>query len=111
MLENIQLILGGGAVTAIIQWLLYFRKNQADAITVVKSNDATEIQNLILMVKEWRETAVNWKQLADQYQNELIASRKENGEKIEHLEKKIQELSTKLNSAQRRLAQLEKHDG
>lgn len=110
MYETIQIVIGSAAFTAIIQWLLYFRKHKADTITVVKSNDATEIQNLVLMVKEWRETATNWKLLADQYQEELIKSRKENGEKIEHLESKVRELSSNLFKAQKRLVQLEKND-
>lgn len=108
MLENVLLILGSATATAFLQWVLYIRKHKAEANSVEKTNDATEIENLVSMAKEWRETAAHWKQLADEYQKELISCKTVNGDKIESMKSEIRTLNNKLNKANKRIAELEK---
>lgn len=97
--------------TALITWLFARKKNQAETQAIAKTNDSTEIENLIKMVKEWRETATNWKDLADSYQKELIECRKINGTKLEELYRELRSLKSQLNKANKRILELEKHDG
>lgn len=96
--------------TALITWFFARKKNNAQTLSVLKMNDSTEIENLIKMVKEWRETATNWKDLADSYQKELIECRKINGTKLDELYKEIRSLKNQLNKSNKRILELEKHD-
>ena len=91
MLEKFALPVLVTFFTVLITWFFARKKNKAETISVVKTNDSTEIENLLKMVKEWRETATNWKDLADSYQKELIECRKINGTKLEELYKEIRE--------------------
>lgn len=114
MLDNVLLIFGSAAVTAFLQWLLYIRKHKAEANSVEKTNDATEIENLVNMAKEWRETAQSWKSLADETQKELILCKKSEqstAEKLEALERKVKLLNSKLTRAYKRIEELEGNDG
>tara|TARA_R110002033_G_scaffold1964_1_gene14469 strand:+ start:1272 stop:1616 length:345 start_codon:yes stop_codon:yes gene_type:complete len=111
MLEKFALPVLVTFFTVLITWFFARKKNKAETISVVKTNDSTEIENLLKMVKEWRETATNWKDLADSYQKELIECRKINGTKLEELYKEIRGLKTQLSKSNKRILELEKHDG
>lgn len=109
MQEYILIILGSSAATIFVRWLLFPRKHKAETNSVEKTNDATEIENLVSMVKEWRETATSWKNLADEYQQELISCKTVNGKLIEELKKEVRKLRTELSKANSRIKELENH--
>ena len=105
-IETMLAVAGSSLVTALAQWALYFRRHAAEAKSVVRSNEATEIQNLNLIAKEWREAGQAWKEMADDYQRRAI----ENMKRIEELEKKVQELESALAKANKQIEILKKHE-
>lgn len=118
MLELLISTLGGSALTLLLGWALYLRKHKADAAGVEKNNDRTEIDNLKLIVTEWRESATRWKDLADEYQEKFIEQNRKmerffsefesNRKELVDNRKEIETLKRKLSSANKRIAELEK---
>jgi len=91
--------------SALITWLFARRKNKADAVSIEKTNDRSEIENYQFIAKEWREAAEQWKRLADEYQISLI----ENSRKFEALSKEFSIHRGLLTRANNRIRELEKH--
>lgn len=106
MVNNVMLVLGSSFVTAVLQWFLYKRKHNANAVNIEKTNDRSEIENYQFIAREWREAAEQWKHLADDYQTKLI----ENSHKIEELSKEVSIQKGKLTKAYKRIGELEKHE-
>lgn len=124
MIEIVLAILGGGAFATLIQWLLFPRKNKAEAVGVEvankgyeNNNDRTEIENYKLIAQEWRESAQRWKDLADEYQTKLIENSrkfeaflttvKHNNEEMASNKKEIEKLRNLLGKANKRILELE----
>jgi len=112
-MENVLITFFTAMATGFASWIFARRKNKAEAVGAEKNNDRTEIDNYKLIAQEWREAAERWKDLADEYQKKLIA----NSRQIEELvtssitfKKEIRTLKTLLAKANKRIAELEKHD-
>ena len=99
--------LGTALTTGFAQWVFYIRKHKADASGAEKTNDRTEIENLKLINKEWMETAMSWKAMADEYRTKYIALQPI----VEELQEKLVILSRQLNLANERIEHLEAKKG
>jgi predicted nucleic acid-binding Zn-ribbon protein len=88
-------VLGSSLATAFGQWVFYFRKHKSDA-------DRSEIENLNLIAKEWREAAKVWKDMVDEYHLKAL----QNMKRIEELESKVAILERQLNTANKKIEYL-----
>lgn len=95
-METVLIAIGTALATGFGQWVFYFRKHRANA-------DRSEIDNLKLIVQEWRDTSKIWKDMADEYQNRHI----DNSRKIEQLYEEIASLKRQLDKANRKINDLE----
>ena len=117
MLETIITVLVTSLATGFASWVFYIRKHKADAVSAEKGNDRTEIDNLKLIVKEWRDAATQWKDMADDYQIRFIEQNRkmeqffsDNANNIKELEenkKQIEKLKNLLTRANKRIKHLE----
>lgn len=110
MVQQILISFAASATPIILLWVLYLRKHKAEAVSTEKTNDRTEIDNIKLIAQEWRESAIKWKDLADEYQMKFI----EQNRKMEAYfanggdnKKEIERLNRKLTAAYKRIKDLE----
>lgn len=90
--------------TNFAQWFFYQRKHNAAASGAEINNDRSEIENLKLIVQEWREAARDWKDMADEYRGKYISEHR----LIEELRDEVASVNRKLLNANKRITQLEK---
>lgn len=106
VLSTVLIALGTSLATGFGSWVFFIRKHKADADGAEKTNDRTEIENLKLIVDEWRQSAKTWKEMADEYQQRYVG----NARKLETLEDQVGTLTRELRRAQERIEHLEKEN-
>ena len=106
MLIEILIALGSGLAGAFSKWVFDRHKRKADTQSVHQSNFRAEIDNLKLIVQEWREAAGHWKDMADDYQQKFI----DNSRKLDEVHQEVRTLKNQLAKANRRIKQLEEHE-
>jgi uncharacterized coiled-coil DUF342 family protein len=106
MLNEILIALGSGLAGAFSKWVFDRHRRKADTQSVEQSNSRAEIENLKLIVQEWREAASQWKDMADDYQQKFI----DNSRKLDEVHQELRSLKSQLAKANRRIKQLEEHD-
>lgn len=103
MADTVLITLGTVLATNFGQWFFYQRKHKAAATGAEINNDRSEIENLKLIIQEWKETATVWKAMADEYRTKYIADHRA----VESMGEELASVKRQLKRAQKRIATLE----
>lgn len=101
---EVLITLGLSLVSGFSGWFFGRAKYQAETRGVERTNDRSEIENLNLIAKEWKEAAMLWKAMADEYQSKAI----ENMKRIADMEHELHSLRLVVQKQQKQITKLQK---